>query len=55
MECIKCKFYKYVGKVLGECRRYPPAPDGKGAHTVDEPSTVRPSGWCGEFKKGAKK
>ncbi len=56
MQCYTCKFYKYIGAELGECRRFPPKPDGKGVHTVDEYSTVRPGGWCGEYKKkGAKK
>lgn len=40
---------------VGECRRFPPKPDGKGTHTVDEFPTVRKDYWCGEYKKGAKK
>lgn len=56
MECEKCKFYRYIGPALGECRRYPPKPDGKGIHTIDEYSTVKPVFWCGEYKeKGTKK
>ncbi len=53
--CHECKFYKYIEAELGECRRFPPQPDLKGVHTVDEFPTVKPGGWCGEFKKGAKK
>lgn len=55
MECKKCKFFRYISSVVGECRRFPPKPDGKGIHTVDEFPTVRNEMWCGEYKKGAKK
>lgn len=54
MECENCKYFKSIGDI-GECLRFPPRPDGKGAHTVDEQPTVKKSGWCGEYKKGAKK
>lgn len=55
-KCVLCRFFKSVGDV-GECRRFPPKPDGKGLHSVDEfPTVRRESYWCGEFKKkGAKK
>lgn len=53
--CKNCEFFLKVGEVLGECRRFPPRPDGKGTHTVDEFPAVLFEYWCGEYKKGAKK
>ena len=59
MECKKCKFFETVlcstEGMVGECRRFPPKPDGKGVHTIDEFPIVRLNYWCGEYKKGAKK
>lgn len=54
MKCKTCKFCKVIG-IVGECRRFPPKPDDKGIHTVDEFPTVNLKKWCGEYKKGAKK
>lgn len=56
MNCKTCKFVEVVGMTVGECRRFPPKPDGKGLHTIDEFPTVKLDYWCGEYKKkGAKK
>ena len=54
MECGKCMFFKPVMSI-GECRRFPPKPDEKGEHSVDDFPIVRKDSWCGEYKKGAKK
>lgn len=53
-KCENCRFFKPAGDV-GVCRRFPPIQDGSSVSTIDEPPTVRKSGWCGEFKKGARK
>jgi hypothetical protein len=53
MKCEDCKFYEPIGDASGDCRRFPPDQDGQGSDTIDEFPNVRPSGWCGEYKKGA--
>lgn len=58
--CEICRFFKSIFSEptigdVGVCRRYPPIQDGSSVSTVDEQPTVEKSGWCGEFKKGAKK
>ena len=50
--CETCRFYRsrtYLGKVAGDCHRYPPILN-RDATVVQRPITTK-NNWCGEWKE----
>lgn len=51
-DCKTCRYYKFIDKDMGECRRLPPKSPNTttpGVQWLGTFTLVRPDWWCGEY------